>query len=171
MSFLNTLAPLLKNGSTLNIALSEVNDQVQIVIVPQLAKFDADTTDPVQATLQSALAHPIRITTAKDAADQTLIDAIASITPAYQAAGEQLTGYLATIAAAAEEARVKAAEKTKAKPAKVVTKAAGAAATPVSTASAGAGEAEGEDEGDEASNAAAAPVQATETVKPNFSLF
>ena len=151
MSFIATITPLLKHGSSLSLNLKEVNGKIQIIIEPQLAKFDPDTTDEVVATLQAALVHPVKLLADADATDQTLIDTICKIAPVHESASDQLAEHQQRILDAAAAARAKAAEKTAAKPAKAApakTTTKAAATTP--TASAGASSDSDEDGDDEA---------------------
>lgn len=155
MSFIANVLPLLKHGSSLSLTLKEVNGQIQIVIEPQLAKFDADTNDEVVATLQAALVHPVRVIAERDATDATLLEILTKLAPSYSALSDQLAEHQQRIEDAAAAARAKAAEKTAAKPAGKATpaKTTHKAATPAASACAtGASDDAGDDDtnGDDA---------------------
>lgn len=171
MSFIANVLPLLKHGSSLALTLKEVNGQIQILIEPQLAKFDEETDDEVVATLQAALVHPVRVMAARDATDATLIETLTKLATPYQSLSDQLAEHQERIEQAAAAARAKAAEKAAAKPAakataaktthKGATAAAAASASVSTSAAADASDAEGDDE-----EAGEAPVATPTTTEP-----
>lgn len=170
MSFIANILPLLKHGSSLGLTLKEVNGQIQILIEPQLAKFDEETDDEVVATLQAALVHPVRVMAARDATDATLIETLTKLATPYQSLSDQLAEHQERIEQAAAAARAKAAEKAAAKPAAKATAAktthkgataAAAASASASTSAADASDAEGDDE-----EAGEAPVATPTTTEP-----
>lgn len=171
MSFIANVLPLLKHGSSLALTLKEVNGQIQILIEPQLAKFDEETDDEVVATLQAALVHPVRVMAARDATDATLIETLTKLATPYQSLSDQLAEHQERIEQAAAAARAKAAEKAAAKPAakataaktthKGATAAAAASASASTSAAADASDAEGDDE-----EAGEAPVATPTTTEP-----
>lgn len=173
MSFIANVLPLLKHGSSLALTLKEVNGQIQILIEPQLAKFDEETDDEVVATLQAALVHPVRVMAARDATDATLIETLTKLATPYQSLSDQLAEHQERIEQAAAAARAKAAEKAAAKPAAKATAAktthkgatsaaaASASASTSTSAAADASDAEGDDE-----EAGEAPVATPTTTEP-----
>lgn len=180
MSLIQSLMPLLKNGSSVNFNLKEVNGQIQILIEPNLAKVEPETTDEVVATLQAALLHPVRLLCKRESTDAEVIAALTAITPGHEAANDQLVEYRQRLADASAEAKRKAEEKSAAKAAKAPAKPSKVtAAKGASSLTAPADESEGDnaqnaegsqasasqDNGDEASSAAASPATA------DFSLF
>lgn len=118
MSLIQSLLPLLKNGSSVNFNLKEVNGQIQVLIEPSLSNVEVDTTDSVVATLQAALLHPVRIMCNRDATDAEVIAALGVIGPSHEGTNDQLAEYRQRIADAAAEAKRLEAEKAAAKPAK-----------------------------------------------------
>jgi PRTRC genetic system protein E len=107
MSFIANVLPLLKHGSSLSLTLKEVGGQIQILIEPQLAKLDPDTTDEVVATLQAALVHPVRVLAERDATDATLLEILTKLAPSYSTLGDQLAEHQQRIEDAAAAARAK----------------------------------------------------------------
>ncbi|NMI31433.1 PRTRC system protein E [Xanthomonas hortorum pv. vitians] len=177
MSFIANVLPLLKHGSSLSLTLKEVGGQIQILIEPQLAKLDPDTTDEVVATLQAALVHPVRVLAERDATDATLLEILTKLAPSYSTLGDQLAEHQQRIEDAAAAARAKAAEKAAAKPAGKATpsKATNKAATPATSASAsntddsgGDDDANGDDAGD---SPVATPSEAPAAPSPSTASF
>lgn len=160
MSLIQNVLPLLKNGSSLNLNLKEVDGKIQVVIVPQLAALDEDTTDEVVASLQAVLVHPVRLMCERATTDAQLMEAITGIAPAHAAASDQLSEYRQMLSDAAATAKVKAAEKTAAKPAKAAGKNVMTVAAPGATLSAP------EDEGDADAAQKAAGSDSTPVAEP-----
>lgn len=150
MSLIQTVLPLLKNGSSLILNLKEVDGKIQVVIEPQLSNFDPETNDEVIATLQAVLVHPVRLVCERSTTDAQFIQALTSIAPIHESTCDQLAEYRQRLADAAAEAKVKAESKgkTPAKPVK-----AGAAKGAVLTAPA--------DEGDASTGEDTTPTDAT----------
>ncbi|QRD62724.1 PRTRC system protein E (plasmid) [Xanthomonas citri pv. citri] len=172
MSFLKTLLPLLQHGSTINFSLKEVGGKVQIIIEPQLAKFEPETTDEVVATLQSVLAHPIRITCERETTDEQFLAALTSISPGHAAASDQLAEYRQRLADAAAEATRKEAEKAANKTTKAIAKPAKGATPAAASLSAPAGESDGDvDDTAAASDAPATPTPVVSPSTTDFQLF
>ncbi|WP_440986167.1 hypothetical protein ACQHIH_21680 (plasmid) [Xanthomonas sontii] len=172
MSFINTLLPLLKHGSSLNLNLKEVAGKIQIVIEPQLAKLEPETTDAVVATLQSVLVHPIRLTCEREATDQQFLDALTSIAPGHEAASDQLADYRQRLADASAEAKRQEAEKIASKTGKAAAKPAKGATASGATPTAPADE--GDEEGGNDATSDATVASATPAVSPaktDFQLF
>nr|WP_312130721.1 PRTRC system protein E [Stenotrophomonas pavanii] len=177
MSLIHTLLPLLKNGSSINLNLKAVGEKIQIIIEPQLAKLDAETTDEVVATLQSVLVHPIRLMCERETTDQEFLAALTSIAPVHEAGSDQLAEYRQRLSDAAAEAKRKEADKNAAKTGKSAAKPVKAVTTPGSGLSAPA------DEGDEiaagadvdgaegSSDASPAPAPAVSPANTEFELF
>lgn len=169
MSLIQNVLPLLKNGTSLNLNLKEVDGKIQVVIVPQLAALDEEASDEVVASLQSVLVHPVRLLCDRETTDAQLMQAITGIAPAHEAASDQLAEYRQMLSDAAATAKVKAAEKAAAKPAK-------AAGKPVkAVAASGASITAPDDESDESavqeSNGTEAAPATVSPAATSFNLF
>jgi hypothetical protein len=151
MHFLASLAPLLGGSKHVTATISrEPSGALAVLLVSTLDRFDPEAIDPAVATLQAALAKPLRVVLPAEAPDEAFAAALTDYAGARTAVLTDLQAQLDALAQAqqaAKDAAAKAQAEARAKAKKPK------AATPVPAASAAADE---EDE-DEGTNEAAVP--------------
>lgn len=113
--FLNTLLPLMRGLSSLDVKISADGAGLRIAVIPVLGDVKQETQDAVLATLQAGLSRPFVFTaSATDDLDQIACDAMRGLAAARSPALDALGDYRAAVEAATESARKAAADKAKA---------------------------------------------------------
>jgi hypothetical protein len=106
MSLINALRPILRDSSAITLTISVVENATCVLVVPRRVKHDPDTTDVSLATLQAALAQPIRILIPNgEDADQAVCDALLRINEHRSRVQNDLESYLDDLAKAQAEAK------------------------------------------------------------------
>lgn len=118
--FIKSIAPLLSGSDRVKVEIAAAKDgKLTVLITTVLAKIDPDTTDPVIAARQAALARPIFLTVDGNAdPDAELHAALASIQPVRQDIAANHAAYLDDLAKAEADAKAAAAA-AKSKPKRV----------------------------------------------------
>lgn len=132
------------------------NSKTEILVTSKLSSVDPDTKDPTRASLQSALAMPLRIVVSADSAiDPAFELAIARYTAARIPAIDSLAEIATTLTTATNAAKTKAAQKTSAPVPK---------SGPKPTVKAGAANVEDEEESDEGEQPDSSALATAESV-------